>query len=89
MVEKIVKCPSFPLTAPSGANKQPWTFCIVTDAEIKKKIREAAEKEESGAEEEEAGESDQSDDIDAGVDDDELKHLKGNKKFEDKRKRKR
>ena len=33
-------------TAPSGANKQPWTFCIVTDVEIKKKIREAAEKEE-------------------------------------------
>lgn len=33
-------------TAPSGAHKQPWTFCVVTDPEIKKQIREAAEKEE-------------------------------------------
>ncbi|HVW95588.1 MAG TPA: nitroreductase family protein [Mucilaginibacter sp.] len=33
-------------TAPSGANKQPWTFCIVTDPEIKSKIRAEAEKEE-------------------------------------------
>ncbi len=33
-------------TAPSGANKQPWTFCLVTNQEIKKKIREAAEIEE-------------------------------------------
>jgi len=33
-------------SAPSGANKQPWTFCVVTNPEIKKKIREAAEKEE-------------------------------------------
>lgn len=33
-------------TAPSGAHKQPWTFCLVKDKEIKKKIREAAEKEE-------------------------------------------
>lgn len=33
-------------TAPSGANKQPWTFCVVTDPEIKKLIREEAEKEE-------------------------------------------
>jgi nitroreductase len=33
-------------TAPSGAHKQPWTFCIVTDPELKKRIREAAEKEE-------------------------------------------
>ena len=33
-------------TAPSGAHKQPWTFCAVTDLIIKKKIREAAEKEE-------------------------------------------
>jgi iodotyrosine deiodinase len=34
-------------TAPSGANKQPWTFCLVGNGEIKKKIRQAAEKEES------------------------------------------
>jgi len=33
-------------TAPSGANKQPWTFCVVRDPVIKSKIREAAEKEE-------------------------------------------
>ncbi len=32
--------------APSGANKQPWTFVLVTSAETKKRIREAAEKEE-------------------------------------------
>ncbi len=33
-------------SAPSGAHKQPWTFCVVGSPEIKKKIREAAEKEE-------------------------------------------
>lgn len=33
-------------TAPSGANKQPWTFCIVSSPELKKAIRVAAEKEE-------------------------------------------
>ena len=33
-------------TAPSGANKQPWTFCAVKDAHLKKQIRDAAEKEE-------------------------------------------
>ncbi len=33
-------------SAPSGANKQPWTFCAVQDVAIKKQIREAAEKEE-------------------------------------------
>lgn len=33
-------------TAPSGANKQPWSFCVVTDPEIKKQIRIEAEKEE-------------------------------------------
>lgn len=33
-------------TAPSGAHKQPWTFCVVSDADIKKQIREAAEAEE-------------------------------------------
>jgi nitroreductase len=33
-------------TAPSGANKQPWTFVAVSDPEIKAKIREAAEEEE-------------------------------------------
>lgn len=33
-------------SAPSGAHKQPWTFCAVSDRDIKTKIREAAEKEE-------------------------------------------
>ena len=33
-------------TAPSGAHKQPWTFCVVQDANLKKQIRDAAEKEE-------------------------------------------
>lgn len=33
-------------TAPSGANKQPWVFCVITDHAIKSRIREAAEKEE-------------------------------------------
>ena len=33
-------------TAPSGANMQPWRFVVVKDAEVKRKIREAAEKEE-------------------------------------------
>jgi nitroreductase len=33
-------------TAPSGAHKQPWTFCAVSDPEIKTQIRKAAEKEE-------------------------------------------
>jgi iodotyrosine deiodinase len=33
-------------TAPSGANQQPWTFVVVSDAETKRLIREAAEAEE-------------------------------------------
>jgi nitroreductase len=33
-------------TAPSGANKQPWKFVLVDDAETKREIRRAAEKEE-------------------------------------------
>jgi len=32
--------------APSGANKQPWSFVLVTDTALKKKIRIGAEKEE-------------------------------------------
>lgn len=42
-IENIVMTAS---TAPSGAHKQPWTFCVVTNSEIKKQIRMAAEKEE-------------------------------------------
>lgn len=33
-------------SAPSGAHKQPWTFCAVSNPAIKRAIREAAEKEE-------------------------------------------
>ena len=43
IVENIVKTA---ITAPSGANKQPWKFIIVKDKAIKRKIRIAAEKEE-------------------------------------------
>ncbi|MBP9925940.1 MAG: nitroreductase family protein [Cyclobacteriaceae bacterium] len=43
VIEDIIKAAS---TAPSGAHKQPWTFCVVTDPSLKKKIRIAAEKEE-------------------------------------------
>jgi iodotyrosine deiodinase len=32
--------------APSGANKQPWTFVLVTDPQLKKQIRTQAEAEE-------------------------------------------
>jgi len=43
VIEHIIKTAS---TAPSGAHKQPWTFCVVSNPETKKKIREAAEAEE-------------------------------------------
>ena len=33
-------------SAPSGANMQPWTFVVVRDAELKRRIRIAAEEEE-------------------------------------------
>ena len=33
-------------TAPSGAHKQPWTFCAISNKELKSKIRVAAEAEE-------------------------------------------
>ena len=43
IIENIIKSAS---TAPSGAHKQPWTFCVVSNQAIKKQIRDAAEKEE-------------------------------------------
>jgi len=43
VIENIIKSAS---TAPSGAHKQPWTFCVVSNPEIKRQIRIAAEKEE-------------------------------------------
>ena len=33
-------------TAPSGAHKQPWTFVVTADPEVKRRIRDAAEEEE-------------------------------------------
>jgi nitroreductase len=33
-------------SAPSGAHKQPWTFCAIGKEDLKARIREAAEKEE-------------------------------------------
>lgn len=33
-------------SAPSGANRQPWRFVVVRDPEVKRRIREAAEREE-------------------------------------------
>ena len=33
-------------TAPSGANQQPWTFVVVSDPEVKARLRAAAEHEE-------------------------------------------
>jgi len=33
-------------TAPNGANHQPWYFCAISSAELKKKVREQAEIEE-------------------------------------------
>ncbi|RIJ42123.1 nitroreductase family protein [Pontibacter oryzae] len=33
-------------SAPSGAHKQPWTFCVISDLALKTQIRAAAEKEE-------------------------------------------
>lgn len=43
IIDNVIKTAG---TAPSGANKQPWTFCVVSNPEIKKEIRIAAEKEE-------------------------------------------
>jgi iodotyrosine deiodinase len=43
VIENLIMTAS---TAPSGANKQPWTFCVVSSPELKKQIREAAEQEE-------------------------------------------
>ncbi len=43
LIEHLIMAGS---TAPSGAHKQPWTFCAVSNHKLKKAIREAAEKEE-------------------------------------------
>ena len=43
LIENLILSAS---TAPSGAHKQPWTFCAISNKELKSKIREAAEIEE-------------------------------------------
>ena len=43
LIEKAIMCAS---TAPSGAHLQPWTFVAVSNAEMKMKMRKAAEIEE-------------------------------------------
>ena len=43
VIENIILTAS---TAPSGAHMQPWSFCAVNSAEVKKEIRIAAEEEE-------------------------------------------
>ena len=43
LVREIIRAAN---SAPSGANKQPWTFVVVSDPELKRQIREAAEEEE-------------------------------------------
>lgn len=43
VIEQLIMTAS---SAPSGAHKQPWTFCAVSNPDLKSKIRTAAEKEE-------------------------------------------
>lgn len=43
LIEKAIAAAG---TAPSGANMQPWRFVVVRNAEVKRRIREAAEREE-------------------------------------------
>ncbi|MFK8055814.1 MAG: nitroreductase family protein [Saprospiraceae bacterium] len=43
VIESIIRIAS---SAPSGAHKQPWTFCAISNPEVQTNIRKAAEKEE-------------------------------------------
>jgi nitroreductase len=43
VIENAIACAA---SAPSGANQQPWTFVVVTDPELKMRLRQAAEAEE-------------------------------------------
>ena len=42
----IENCLKIANTAPSGANQQPWHFCVISNPDVKRRIREAAEAEE-------------------------------------------
>jgi nitroreductase len=44
--EAIENCVRVAASAPSAANQQPWHFVVVRDAAMKRRIREAAEREE-------------------------------------------
>ena len=43
VIENIIKAAG---SAPSGAHKQPWTFCVISNTKLKSEIRKLAEKEE-------------------------------------------
>lgn len=45
--EVLLRCIEAAAQAPSGANKQPWTFALITEPALKHRIRLAAEKEET------------------------------------------
>jgi iodotyrosine deiodinase len=42
-IDVVEDCVRTAASAPSGANAQPWHFVVVTDAELKRRIREEAE----------------------------------------------
>lgn len=43
VIDNIIKTAS---TAPSGAHKQPWRFCVISNKKLKSRIRKMAEQEE-------------------------------------------
>lgn len=45
-LDVVRRCIEAAAQAPSGANKQPWTYVLVTDPALKAQIRQAAEDEE-------------------------------------------
>lgn len=53
VIENCIKAAG---TAPSGANHQPWHFAVIRDQQVKSRIRNAAEKEESAFYDGRAGE---------------------------------
>jgi iodotyrosine deiodinase len=44
--EVVDNCLKVAMAAPSGANQQPWTFVIIEGAELRNRLRKAAEQEE-------------------------------------------